>query len=338
MTHTMKHPVTVTVTGAAGQIGYASLFRIAAGEMLGADTPVRLRLLEIPAGLKAAEGTAMELADCAFPLVESIDVTDDPNTGFEGANLALLIGSRPRTKGMERADLLEANGGIFSVQGRAINDRAADDIKVAVVGNPANTNALIAASHAPDVPLERFTALTRLDHHRAVAQLALATGSPVDQIEGVAIWGNHSASQYPDLFHATVAGRSAVDLLTQQGLGQDWVENTFIPKVANRGAEVISVRGGSSVASAAHAALMHVHDWVLGTGESWTSMAVPSDGSYGVAEGIISSFPVRCTGGVYEIIHGLEHLDFSQKRIAASVAELVEEKQAVASLGLLGPR
>lgn len=334
----MKNPVTVTVTGAGGQIGYASIFRIAAGEMLGADTPVRLRLLEIPQGLKGAEGAAMELTDGAFPLLESVEVTDDPGTGFEGANIALLIGSRPRTKGMERADLLEANGGIFSVQGRAINDRAADDVKIAVVGNPANTNALIAASHAPDVPLERFTALTRLDHHRAVGQLALATGAPVRDVEGVTIWGNHSASQYPDLFHATVAGVPAVDALEKAGLGQEWIEGTFIPTVAKRGAEIIAVRGGSSVASAAHAALMHVRDWVLGTGEHWTSMAVPSDGSYGVPEGLISSFPVRCAAGEYEIIHSFENSVFSQERIAASVAELAEERDAVAQLGLLGQR
>ena len=338
MTHAMKHPVTVTVTGAAGQIGYASLFRIAAGEMLGPDTPVRLRLLEIPAGLKAAEGTAMELADCAFPLLESVDITDAPSVGFDGANIALLIGSRPRTKGMERADLLEANGGIFSVQGRAINDRAADDVKVAVVGNPANTNALIAASHAPDVPLERFTALTRLDHHRALAQLAATTGASVAEIEGVAIWGNHSASQYPDLFQARIGGRPALEVLGERGLGLEWIEQSFIPTVANRGAEIIAVRGGSSVASAAHAALAHVRDWVLGTGEGWTSMAVPSDGSYGVPEGTMSSFPVRCAGGEYEIVQGLEHSEFSQKRIAASVAELIEERETVAQLGLLGVR
>ncbi|MDO4898797.1 MAG: malate dehydrogenase [Rothia sp. (in: high G+C Gram-positive bacteria)] len=335
MAHSMKKPVTVTVTGAGGQIGYASLFRIAAGEMLGADTPVRLRLLEIPAGLKGAEGTAMELTDGAFPLLEHIEVTDDPATAFEGTNIALLIGSRPRTKGMERADLLEANGGIFSVQGRAINDHAADDIKVAVVGNPANTNALIAASHAPDVPRESFTALTRLDHHRAVGQLALATGASVADVEGVTIWGNHSASQYPDLFHATVGGRPALEVLEEKGLGQEWIENTFIPTVAKRGAEIIAVRGGSSVASAAHAAIMHVRDWALGTGERWVSMAVPSDGSYGVPEGLMSSFPVRCSAGGYEIVHGFGHSQFSLHRIAASVAELQEEKDAVAQLGLL---
>ncbi|SLF02472.1 malate dehydrogenase [Mycobacteroides abscessus subsp. bolletii] len=338
MTPSKKNPVTVTVTGAAGQIGYASVFRVAAGEMLGADTPVRLRLLEIPQGLNGAEGTAMELTDGAFPLLQSVEVTDDPTVGFDGANVALLIGSRPRTKGMERADLLEANGGIFSVQGKAINDYAADDVRVAVVGNPANTNALIAASHAPDVPLERFTALTRLDHHRAVGQLALATGAAVQNIEGVTIWGNHSASQYPDLFHATVDGRAALDVLAEKGLDQSWIEETFIPTVANRGAEIIAVRGGSSVASAAHAALMHVRDWTLGTGERWTSMAVPSDGSYGVPEGLISSFPVRCSGGKYEIIHSFEHSDFSRNKIATSVAELVDEREAVAQLGLLGQR
>lgn len=338
MTPSKKNPVTVTVTGAAGQIGYASVFRIAAGEMLGADTPVCLRLLEIPQGLNGAEGTAMELTDGAFPLLQSVEVTDDPTVGFDGANVALLIGSRPRTKGMERADLLEANGGIFSVQGKAINDHAADDVRVAVVGNPANTNALIAASHAPDVPLERFTALTRLDHHRAVGQLALATGAAVQNIEGVTIWGNHSASQYPDLFHATVDGRAALDVLTEKGLDQSWIEETFIPTVANRGAEIIAVRGGSSVASAAHAALMHVRDWTLGTGERWTSMAVPSDGSYGVPEGLISSFPVRCVGGKYGIIHSFEHSDFSRDKIATSVAELVDEREAVAKLGLLGQR
>lgn len=338
MTHAKKHPVTVTVTGAAGQIGYASLFRIAAGEMLGPDTPVRLRLLEIPAALKAAEGTALELTDCAFPLLESVDMTDDPAVGFSGANIALLIGSRPRTKGMERADLLEANGGIFSVQGRAINDHADDDVRVAVVGNPANTNALIASSHAPDVPLERFTALTRLDHHRAVGQLAAATGCTVSDVEGLAIWGNHSASQYPDIFQASVAGRPALEMLGEKGLGKTWIEETFIPTVANRGAEIIAVRGGSSVASAAHAALSHVHDWVLGTSGKITSMAVPSDGSYGVAKGLISSFPVRCSEGRYEIVHGLEHSDFATARIAASVAELAAEKDAVAQLNLLGPR
>lgn len=338
MTHAMKHPVTITVTGAAGQIGYASLFRIAAGELLGPETPVNLRLLEIPAALTAAEGTAMELTDCAFPLLNSVDITDNPNQGFEGTNIALLIGSRPRTKGMERADLLEANGGIFSVQGRAINDQAADDVRVAVVGNPANTNALIAASHAPDVPLERFTALTRLDHHRALGQLAQATGVSVDQVEGLAIWGNHSASQYPDLFQARVAGRPALEVLEEKGLGLDWVEGTFIPTVANRGAEIIAVRGGSSVASAAHAALSHVRDWVAGTDGKITSMAVPSDGSYGVPEGLISSFPVRCAAGGYEIVQGIEHSSFAAGRIEASVAELAEERNAVTDLGLLGPR
>lgn len=336
MNSAKKHAVTVTVTGAAGQIGYASLFRIAAGEMLGPDTPIRLRLLEIPAGLQAAEGVALELTDCAFPLLESIDISDSAETAFEGANLALLIGSRPRTKGMERADLLEANGGIFSAQGRAINEKAADDIKVLVVGNPANTNALIAASHAPDVPSRRFTALTRLDHQRALAQLAAATASRPQDIEGLAIWGNHSASQYPDLFQARIGGRPALDLLAEQGLGQTWIEETFIPTVAQRGAEIIAVRGASSAASAANAAIAHMRDWVLGTQGRITSMAVPSDGSYGVPAGLISSFPVICADGDYQIVQGLEHSDFARARIEASVAELAEEREAIANLGLLG--
>lgn len=336
MNSAKKHTVTVTVTGAAGQIGYASLFRIAAGEMLGPDTPVRLRLLEIPAGLQAAEGVALELTDCAFPLLESIDISDQAETAFEGANLALLIGSRPRTKGMERADLLEANGGIFSTQGRAINERAADDIKVLVVGNPANTNALIAASHAPDVPSRRFTALTRLDHQRALAQLATATASRPQDIEGLAIWGNHSASQYPDLFQARIGERPALDLLAERGLGQTWIEETFIPTVAQRGAEIIAVRGASSAASAANAAIAHMRDWVLGTQGKITSMAVPSDGSYGVPQGLISSFPVTCADGDYRIVQGLDHSDFARARIEASVAELAEEREAVANLGLLG--
>ncbi len=335
MNSAKKHAVTVTVTGAAGQIGYASLFRIAAGEMLGPDTPIRLRLLEIPAGLQAAEGVALELTDCAFPLLESIDISDQAETAFEGANLALLIGSRPRTKGMERADLLEANGGIFSTQGRAINEKAADDIKVLVVGNPANTNALIAASHAPDVPSRRFTALTRLDHQRALAQLAAATDSRPQDIEGLAIWGNHSASQYPDLFQARIGGRPALDLLAERGLGQTWIEETFIPTVAQRGAEIIAVRGASSAASAANAAIAHTRDWVLGTQGRVTSMAVPSDGSYGVPQGLISSFPVICADGDYRIAQGLEHSDFVRARIDASVAELAEEREAVSSLGLL---
>ncbi|MPV36650.1 malate dehydrogenase [Georgenia subflava] len=324
-------PVNVTVTGAAGQIGYALLFRIASGQLLGPDTPVRLRLLEIPQGVKAAEGTAMELDDCAFPLLAGIDIFDDATKGFEGANVALLVGARPRSKGMERGDLLEANGGIFGPQGEAINAGAAEDVKVLVVGNPANTNALIAAAHAPDVPAERFTAMTRLDHNRALSQLATKTGAAVSEIKDLTIWGNHSATQYPDVFHATVAGKPATDLVEQS-----WLESAFIPTVAKRGAAIIEARGASSAASAANAAIDHVRDWVTGTGEdSWTSAAIVSDGSYGVPEGLISSFPVRAKGGKWEIVQGLEVNDFSRAKIDASVAELVEERDAVKGLGLI---
>ncbi|GGG55922.1 malate dehydrogenase [Kocuria dechangensis] len=336
---TSSRPVTVVVTGAAGQIGYATVFRAAAGDLLGPGVPLRLHLLELPQARRAAEGTALELQDGAFPLLEGVDVFDDAAAAFEGASVGLLIGARPRSKGMERADLLEANAGIFSVQGRAANDGAADDFRAVVVGNPANTNAYIAASHAPDVPRERFTALTRLDHHRAVAQLAAATGARVADVDGVAIWGNHSATQYPDLTHATVGGRPAPEALAEKGLGADWVAETFIPRVAKRGAEIIEVRGGSSVASAAHAALCHVRDWVRGTPDgSWTSMAVPSDGSYGVPEGLVSSFPVTCRDGAATVVPGLELDGFSRARIERSVAELVEERTAVRELGLLGPR
>jgi malate dehydrogenase len=324
-------PVNVTVTGAAGQIGYALLFRIASGQLLGPDTPVKLRLLEIPQGVKAAEGTAMELDDCAFPLLAGIDIFDDPKQGFEGANVALLVGARPRSKGMERGDLLEANGGIFGPQGEAINAGAADDIRVLVVGNPANTNALIAQQHAPDVPAERFTAMTRLDHNRALSQLATKTGAPVSAIKNLTIWGNHSATQYPDIFHATVDGRPASDLVDQS-----WLESDFIPTVAKRGAAIIEARGASSAASAANAAIDHVHDWVNGTVEdSWTSAAIVSDGSYGVPEGLISSFPVRVKGGKWEIVQGLEISEFSRGKIDASVNELVEERDAVKELGLI---
>ncbi|WP_454086163.1 malate dehydrogenase [Georgenia sp. Marseille-Q6866] len=326
----MNQPVNVTVTGAAGQIGYALLFRIASGHLLGPDTPVRLRLLEIPQGVKAAEGTAMELDDCAFPLLSGIDIFDDANAAFDGANVGLLVGARPRTAGMERGDLLEANGGIFGPQGRAINDNAASDIRVLVVGNPANTNALIAQRHAPDVPAERFTAMTRLDHNRALSQLAQKTGTPVSQIENLTIWGNHSATQYPDVFHATVGGRPATELVDEA-----WLDGEFIPTVAKRGAAIIDARGASSAASAANAAIDHVHDWVNGTGSSWTSAAIPSDGSYGVPEGIISSFPVRSVDGRWEIVQGLEVNDFSRQRIDASVAELVGERDAVQELGLI---
>jgi len=328
-----KRPVRVAVTGAAGQIGYALLFRIASGALLGPDQPVSLRLLEITPALKAVEGVIMELDDCAFPLLHSVEATDDANVAFDGAGVALLVGARPRSRGMERADLLEANGGIFKPQGQAINAHAADDVKVLVVGNPANTNALIAASNAPDVPKERFHAMTRLDHNRAIAQLAKKTGTAVKDVTNMTIWGNHSASQYPDLFHAKVNGRNAAELVNDQA----WLENDFIPTVAKRGAAIIDARGASSAASAANAAIDHVHDWVLGTPEGdWVSMSVPSDGSYGVPEGIISSFPCICKGdGSYEIVQGLEIDDFSRARIDASAQELVEEREAIKQLGLI---
>ncbi|MFD3679531.1 malate dehydrogenase [Streptomyces sp. NPDC058613] len=327
-----RTPVNVTVTGAAGQIGYALLFRIASGHLLGADVPVKLRLLEIPQGMKAAEGTAMELDDCAFPLLKGIDIFDDPNQGFEGANVALLVGARPRTKGMERGDLLSANGGIFKPQGKAINDHAADDIKVLVVGNPANTNALIAQAAAPDVPAERFTAMTRLDHNRAISQLAKKTGADVTDIKRLTIWGNHSATQYPDIFHAEIAGKNAAEVVSDEL----WLAETFIPTVAKRGAAIIEARGASSAASAANAAIDHVHTWVNGTAAGdWTSMGIPSDGSYGVPEGITSSFPVTTKDGKYEIVQGLDINEFSRARIDASVAELVEERDAVRELGLI---
>src|SRR5581483_612336 len=304
-------PVRVAVTGAAGQIGYALLFRIASGQLLGSDTPVHLSLLEIPQAVKAAEGTAMELDDCAFPLLAGIDISDDPNTAFDGVSIALLVGARPRTKGMERGDLLEANGGIFKPQGQALNAHAASDIKVLVVGNPANTNCLIAKSNAPDIPAERFTAMTRLDHNRAKAQLAAKTGVTVNDITNMTIWGNHSATQYPDIFHAKINGANAAETVSDD----EWLKSDFIPTVQKRGAAIIEARGASSAASAANAAVDHVHDWVLGTPEGdWVSMAIPSDGSYGVAEGIISSFPVTCSGGSYSIVEGLEIDDFSRAR------------------------
>jgi len=327
-----RTPVNVTVTGAAGQIGYALLFRVASGQLLGADVPVRLRLLEITPALKAAEGTAMELDDCAFPLLTGIDITDDATAAFDGVNVALLVGARPRTAGMERGDLLEANGGIFKPQGQAINAGAADDVRVLVVGNPANTNALIAASHAPDVPRERFTAMTRLDHNRAMSQLAKKTGSALSDITRLTIWGNHSATQYPDIFHAQIGDRNAAEVVGDQA----WLENDFIPTVAKRGAAIIEARGASSAASAANAAIDHVHDWVNGTPEGdWTSAAIPSDGSYGVPEGIISSFPCVSRDGRWEIVQGLEIDDFSRGRIDTSVAELQEEREAIAGLGLI---
>jgi malate dehydrogenase len=325
-------PVNVTVTGAAGQIGYAILFRIASGEMLGAQTPVHLNLLEIPDAVKAAEGTAMELDDCALPLLSGIDIFDDPKPAFEGCNVALLVGARPRGPGMERADLLEANGGIFKPQGEAISAGAADDIKVLVVGNPANTNCLIAMSNAADVPRERFTAMTRLDHNRAIAQLAHKAGATVAEVTKMTIWGNHSTTQYPDLVNAKVKGESAWEVVGDEA----WIADEFIPTVAKRGAAIIDARGASSAASAANAAIDHVHDWILGTPEGdWVSMGIPSDGSYEVEEGLISSFPCTCSGGEWTIVEGLEVPDFSRQRIDASVAELQEERDAVKDLGLI---
>ena len=323
---------TVTVTGAAGQIGYALLFRIASGQLLGPDTPVRLKLLEIPDAVKAAEGTALELFDSAFPLLEDIDIYDNAKQAFEGTNIALLVGARPRAKGMERADLLEANGGIFKPQGEAIAAGAADDVKVLVVGNPANTNALIAMSAADGVPSERFTAMTRLDHNRAIAQLAQKTGAAVSEITNMAIWGNHSPTMYPDLFNAKVKGERAWDAVGDEA----WVADEYIPRVGKRGAEIIEARGASSAASAASAAIDHVYDWVNGTADGeWVSMAVPSDGSYDVPEGIISSFPVTTANGEWQIVQGLEIPDFSRERITKTVNELGEEREAVAKLDLV---
>ncbi|MCJ0902529.1 malate dehydrogenase [Rhodococcus sp. ARC_M6] len=325
-------PVTVTVTGASGQIAYGMLFRIAAGDMLGLDVPVRLRLLEIPSAVSSAEGVAMELDDGAFPLLRSIDITDDPDTAFSGANVGMLVGARPRTKGMERADLLSANGAIFSVHGKAINNNAASDVKLLVVGNPANTNALIAMNNAPDVPGTRFTALTRLDHNRAIAQVVKKTGARASNVRKVSIWGNHSATQYPDLSHATVEGKPALEVINDR----EWVENDFIPTVQVRGTAIIAARGSSSAASAASASIDHIRDWVSGTADGdWVSMAVSSDGSYGVPEGLISSFPVTCADGAYSIVPGLEVDDFSRARINISVNELEQERDSVRELGFV---
>lgn len=325
-------PVKVAVTGAAGQIGYSLLFRLASGSLLGPDTPIQLRLLEITPALKALEGVVMELDDCAFPTLDSVEIGDDPNHIFDGVNLALLVGARPRTKGMERGDLLEANGAIFTAQGKALNEVAADDVRIGVTGNPANTNALIALKNAPDIPNERFTALTRLDHNRAISQLAAKSGAKVADISKMTIWGNHSATQYPDLFHAEIAGRNAAEVVNDQA----WIENDFIPTVAKRGAAIIEARGASSAASAASATIDAARDWLQGSAEDdWVSMAVASDGSYGVPEGIISSFPVTTKNGDWEIVQGLEIDDFSRARIDASVAELVEERDAVTQLGLI---
>jgi malate dehydrogenase len=322
-------PTTVTVTGAAGQIGYALLFRIASGQMLGPDEKVNLRLLEIPDAVKAAEGTALELQDCAFPLLASTEIFDDPVRAFDGVNVALLVGARPRSKGMERADLLEANGQIFKPQGEALNAGAADDVRVLVVGNPANTNALIALSNAPDIPRERFTAMTRLDENRAVAQLADKLGVGVEDVQDLVVWGNHSPTMFPDLFNAKVGGEPAIDKVD---LG--WYENEYIPRIGKRGAEIIEARGASSAASAANAAVDHVRDWVLGS-DGLRSMAVFSDGSYGVEEGVVSSFPTRLSGGSAQIEQGLDVGDFAQAKIDATVAELKEERDAVRELGLV---
>jgi len=325
-------PVKVVVTGAAGQIGYSLLFRIASGEMLGGQTQVELRLLEIPQAMGAAEGTAMELVDCAFPLLSAIELTDDPNFAFDGANIGLLVGARPRSKGMERADLLEANGGIFKPQGEAINSHAASDIKVLVVGNPANTNCLIAMNNAPDVPSERFTSMMRLDHNRAIAMLASKLAVPVPEITRMVVWGNHSTTQFPDISFAQVAGRPAAELVDDEA----WLTEEFIPAVQKRGAAVIEARGASSAASAANAAIDHVRDWCAGTPQGdWVSMGVPSDGSYGVPEGLITGFPCTCSGGEWSVVQGLEPDDASRQRIEASADELAQERDSVASLALV---
>ncbi len=328
----MSTPVKVTVTGAAGQIGYALLFRIASGQMLGPDTPVELSLLEIPDAVKAAEGTAMELDDCAFPLLSKIDIHDDPMAAFDGCNVGLLVGARPRGPGMERSDLLEANGGIFKPQGEAIAAGAASDVRILVVGNPANTNCLIAMSNADGVPRERFTAMMRLDHNRAIAQLANKLGVGVADVANMTVWGNHSTTQYPDLVNAKVNGGSAWDAVDDQA----WIVDEFIPRVAKRGAAIIEARGASSAASAANAAIDHIHDWVLGTPEGdWVSMGVPTNGSYGVEEGIVAGLPCQCSNGEWSVAEGLEITDFSRARIDASASELREERDAVSQLGLV---
>jgi malate dehydrogenase len=328
----MSTPIKVAVTGAAGQICYNLLFRIASGSLLGPDQPVELRLLEITPALKALEGVVMELDDCAFPLLSAVQIGDDAATVFDGVNLAMLVGARPRTKGMERADLLEANGAIFTTQGKALNDHAADDVRVLVTGNPANTNALIAMSNAPDIPASRFNALTRLDHNRAKAQLAAKAGVTVSDITQMTIWGNHSATQYPDLFNTLVKGQNAAELVDDQ----EWLESSFLPTVQKRGAAIIEARGASSAASAASATVDHMRDWVLGTpAGDWVSMSVPSDGSYGVTEGLISSFPCTTADRDYTIVQGLEVNEFSRGKIDASVAELAEERDAVRGLGLI---
>ena len=326
-----RTPVKVAVTGAAGQIGYSLLFRLANGDLLGKDTPIELRLLEITPALKTLEGVVMELDDCAFPTLAKVEIGDDPRVIFDGVSHALLVGARPRGPGMERGDLLEANGGIFAPQGKALNEVAADDVQIAVTGNPANTNALITMSNAPDIPKHRFAALTRLDHNRAISQLAAKLNVPVTQIRKMTIWGNHSATQYPDVFHAEVNGQNAAKLVDEQ-----WVAETFIPTVAKRGAAIIDARGSSSAASAASATIDSARTWRDGTPEGdWASMAVCSDGSYGVPDGLISSFPVTITGGEWSIVQGLDINDFSRQRIDRTVAELEEEREAVKGLGLI---
>jgi malate dehydrogenase len=327
----VSKPVRVTVTGAAGQIGYSLVFRIASGQMLGPRQPVDLRLLEIPQAMGALEGVAMELIDCAFPLLSALDLHDNPADAFDGANVALLVGSRPRTKGMERAELLSANGQIFTVQGKALGSVAASDIKVLVVGNPANTNCLIAMNNAPDIPRERFTSMMRLDHNRAIAQLAAKLAVPVTDVSNMGVWGNHSPTMYPDLFHAHVTGKIAAGVVDDQ----QWIQSQFLPNVGKRGAAIIDARGASSAASAASAAIDHMHDWVAGTDGRWVSMGVVSDGSYDIPQGLICGFPCTCHDGQYAIVHDLEHQSFSRQQIDASVAELVSERDTVAELGLI---
>jgi malate dehydrogenase len=326
----VSKPIRVTVTGAAGQIGYSLVFRIASGQLLGPDQPVDLRLLEIPPAMGALEGVAMEIVDCAFPLLAGLDLHDNPGEAFEGVNIALLVGSRPRTKGMERAELLSENGKIFTVQGKALNEQAAEDVKVLVVGNPANTNCLIAMNNAPDIPQERFTAMLRLDHNRAIAQLANKVQAPVTDVSKMGVWGNHSPTMYPDLFHAEVGGVQAAKVVDDQA----WIENDFLPNVGKRGAAIIEARGASSAASAASAAIDHVHDWVSGASD-WVSMGVASDGSYGVPEGLISGFPCTCANGEWSIVQGLDIDDFSRSKIDASIAELTGERDTVQSQGLI---
>jgi malate dehydrogenase len=328
----VSNPVRVTVTGAAGQIGYSIVFRIASGQLLGPEQRLSLSLLEIPQAMGALEGVAMELVDCAFPLLTDIDLHDDPRQAFDGVNVALLVGSRPRTKGMERAELLGENGKIFTTQGKALAERAASDVKVLVVGNPANTNCLIAMSNAPEIPRERFTSMMRLDHNRSIAQLASKLAASVTDVTRMGVWGNHSPTMYPNLFHAEVSGRQASAVVDDR----EWIEQEFLPGVGQRGAAIIEARGASSAASAANAAIDHARDWISGTGGEWVSMGVPSDGSYGVPEGLICGFPCTCANGEWSIVQGLEIDDFSRSRIDRSIAELTEERDTVAAQGLIG--